>query len=290
MKKTSIILLVIGAALIWGLYQLPKGNVSNRSQDAPAGANRDAAMAQPKAKEEDMDHVKAFSPEQQAEINRLKATFLEAKDLGSAQTRFQPLLKAFTALDRLDSAAHYAEQLAQRFPNRSTWNATATLYLEAQTYALNPEKAQSLGTKARNYFEKILAEEPENLTVKTSLAMTYVDSPTPMKGIGLLREVIAAEPTFIPALFNLGILSIKSNQFAKAQERFTQILKLDPKHYKAALNLGFCLAQLEKHAEAEKVLNMVLKESKDPAETKAAADLLKELKEHGDWKSISTSM
>ena len=110
--------------------------------------------------------------------------------------------------------------------------------------------------------------------------MTYVDTPTPMKGITLLREVIEQEPTFVPALFNLGILSIKSNQFGKGQERFTQILKLEPTNYKAALNLGFCLAQLDKLDEAKKVLRMVLDKSKDPEETKAAQELLAEMQKH----------
>jgi tetratricopeptide (TPR) repeat protein len=107
--------------------------------------------------------------------------------------------------------------------------------------------------------------------------MTYVDTPTPMKGITLLREVIEQEPTYIPALFNLGILSIKSNQFGKGQERFAQILKLDPTNYKAALNLGFCLAQLDKKEEAKKVLKEVVAKSKNPEETKAAKELLAEM-------------
>ena len=127
------------------------------------------------------------------------------------------------------------------------------------------------------YFEKALTQDPNNLLVKTNLAMTYVDTPTPMKGITLLREVIEQEPTYIPALFNLGILSIKSNQFGKGQERFAQILKLDPTNYKAALNLGFCLAQLDKKEEAKKVLKQVVTNSKNPEETKAAKELLAEM-------------
>jgi predicted Zn-dependent protease len=151
------------------------------------------------------------------------------------------------------------------------------LFFEAQTYAINAKKGQILGEKARNYFEKALSLDPNNLMVKTNMAMTYVDTPTPMKGISLLREVIEQEPTFVPAIFNLGILAIKSNQFGKGQERFTQILKLEPNNYKAALNLGFCLAQLDKKEEAKKILKRVLNESKDAEEKKAANELLAEM-------------
>jgi len=137
-----------------------------------------------------------------------------------------------------------------------------------------------MGAKAREFFEKIIEQEPNNLLIKSNLAMTYVDTPTPMKGITLLREVIEQDPTFVPALFDLGVLSIKSNQFGKAQERFAQILKLEPNNYKAALNLGFCLAQLEKKTEAVQQLQRVEKQSKDPEEVKAAKELLAEMQKH----------
>ena len=277
MKKSQLLIIGIGLALVIGLYQLPKGNVSNKNASEAGGANRDAAAANAKEeKTEEDQHVAPMSPALQQKIASLKAQYESKKEMGS----LNKLIDAFKEGNRLDSAAFYAEQFANQFPNIVNWTRAAQLYFEAQTYALSAQKGQAMGAKARIFFEKILSQDPNNLLIKSNLAMTYVDTPTPMKGITLLREVIEQDPTFVPALFDLGVLSIKSNQFGKAQERFAQILKLQPNNYKAELNLGFCLAQLEKKSEAVEHLKRVEKLSKDSEEIKAAKELLAEMQSH----------
>ena len=276
MKKSFLIIIGIGLLGIFGIYQLPKGNVSNKTSAEAGGANRDAAGVKVAEKEAENQHVAPLSEALQKKIAGLKSQFDSKKDLGSLNS----LIAAYREGNRLDSAGLVAEKYAMINPNVANWGRAGQLFFEAQTYALSPEKGQAMGAKAREFFEKIIEQEPNNLLIKSNLAMTYVDTPTPMKGITLLREVIEQDPTFVPALFDLGVLSIKSNQFGKAQERFAQILKLEPNNYKAALNLGFCLAQLEKKTEAVQQLQRVEKQSKDPEEVKAAKELLAEMQKH----------
>jgi len=276
MKKSFLIIIGIGLLGIFGIYQLPKGNVSNKTSAEAGGANRDAAGVKIAEKEAENQHVAPLSEALLKKIAGLKSQFDSKKDLGSLNS----LIAAYREGNRLDSAGLVAEKYAMINPNVANWGRAGQLFFEAQTYALSPEKGQAMGAKAREFFEKIIEQEPNNLLIKSNLAMTYVDTPTPMKGITLLREVIEQDPTFVPALFDLGVLSIKSNQFGKAQERFAQILKLEPNNYKAALNLGFCLAQLEKKTEAVQQLQRVEKQSKDPEEVKAAKELLAEMQKH----------
>lgn len=276
MKKSFLIIIGIGLLGVFGIYQLPKGNVSNKTSAEAGGANRDAAGVKIAEKEAENQHVAPLSEALQKKIAGLKSQFDSKKDLGSLNS----LIAAYREGNRLDSAGLVAEKYAMINPNVANWGRAGQLFFEAQTYALSPEKGQAMGAKAREFFEKIIEQEPNNLLIKSNLAMTYVDTPTPMKGITLLREVIEQDPTFVPALFDLGVLSIKSNQFGKAQERFAQILKLEPNNYKAALNLGFCLAQLEKKTEAVQQLQRVEKQSKDPEEVKAAKELLAEMQKH----------
>ena len=276
MNKTLALILCIGLGISALIFQLPKGNVSNKNGQVASGeANRDAS-AVPEAKEEE-SHAVPLTVEQQKQLAQLKANLASAKTEALQVGALEKLATAFIQVDKYDSAAFYAAQFADQHPGLSHVLRAGQLYFEAQTYAINAQKGQKMGEKARVYFEKALSIDPNNLLVKTNLAMTYVDTPTPMKGISLLREVIEQEPTFVPAIFNLGILAIKSNQFGKGQERFTQILKLEPNNYKAALNLGYCLAQLDKKEEAMKVLKRVVNESKDAEETKAAKELLAEM-------------
>ena len=280
MNKTLAIILFIGLGLIALISQLPKGNVSAKTETtANGGANRDAngKNTEIDSSKTEETHAEPLTPGQQKEIAGLKSSLKSAKTEASQALALEKLMRAFMEFSKYDSAAIYAGQFSDSHPGITHILRAGQAYFEAQAYAINPKKASLMGEKARIYFEKALTQDPNNLLVKTNLAMTYVDTPTPMKGITLLREVIEQEPTYIPALFNLGILSIKSNQFGKGQERFAQILKLDPTNYKAALNLGFCLAQLDKKEEAKKVLKQVVTNSKNPEETKAAKELLAEM-------------
>jgi Tfp pilus assembly protein PilF len=278
MKKKTGIILFLGLAISALIFQLPKGNVSNKTATSVAGgANRDAESTETAQAETETSHATPLSPEQQKQIAGLKVTLQQAKTEAQQVSALEKLASAFIGAEKYDSAAYYAANYADKHATLPHVLRAGQLYFEAQTYAINVKKGQILGDKARTYFEKALSLDPNNLLVKTNMAMTYVDTPTPMKGISLLREVIEQEPTFVPAIFNLGILAIKSNQFGKGQERFTQILKLEPNNYKAALNLGFCLAQLDKKEEAKKILKRVVNESKDAEETKAANELLAEM-------------
>jgi tetratricopeptide (TPR) repeat protein len=280
MNKTLAIILFIGLGLIALISQLPKGNVSAKTEPTTnGGANRDANGKNTEidsSKTEEM-HAEPLTLGQQKQVATLKSSLGSAKTEANQALALEKLMRVFREFSKYDSAAIYAGQFSDSHPGINSVLRAGQAYFEAQAYAINPQKARLMGEKARIYFEKALIQDPNNLLVKTNLAMTYVDTPTPMKGITLLREVIEQEPTYIPALFNLGILSIKSNQFGKGQERFAQILKLDPTNYKAALNLGFCLAQLDKKEEAKKVLKQVISNSKNPEELKAAKELLAEM-------------
>ena len=58
MKKTTAIILFIGLAISALLFQLPKGNVSNKTANSVAGgANRDATANEAAPKESESSHA-----------------------------------------------------------------------------------------------------------------------------------------------------------------------------------------------------------------------------------------
>ncbi len=132
--------------------------------------------------------------------------------------------------------------------------------------------------KTRAYYQKALDQNPDLLSAKANMAMTYVNTPSPMQGILLLREVLDADPTNELALFNLGILSMRSNQYTKAVERFQQILQNHPTNTKAQFYLGVCLVELGRNEEAAKVLAEVKQTEKDPVIQQAIGELENRLK------------
>lgn len=285
MQKSFILIIVVALGTVGALYSLPKIVVSNEKKtleqsskeaQTPA-ANRDRpAKAEEHATDE--SHTAALTAEQQQVIDRLKGNYLKSTDNVTKIKASEQLSNQFSQYTRYDSAAYYAEQVATLAPSEVNLMKAGNLYYEAFTYSLQSDKTTKMGEKAREVFQKVLNQNPENLLAKTNMAMTYVSTQTPMQGITMLREVIAKEPDYEPALFSLGILSIRSNQFAKAVERFKQILKNNPSNSKAALNLGYCLAELDRKQEAQQILEKVLANAKDPQEKAAANEILSKLR------------
>lgn len=116
---------------------------------------------------------------------------------------------------------------------------------------VEPRLQQYLLNKAILCFTKALDAEPSNLNTKTDLGVCYVENgQDPMKGIGLLREVVSADSTNLKAQTSLGMFAIQSGQNDKAVKRFTSITKMYPENAEAYLFLAQAYANLEQKDKA----------------------------------------
>jgi predicted Zn-dependent protease len=265
MNKFVVLVIVLAAALTAGLYTLPKvvvrdenKQLAGRTTQTPTAESSHVGGAAPST-----IHEKPVTPEQQKRLETLRTEFTTANSTQkeSAGTK---LITFFRELTRYDSAAHYAELLAVADPSERNLLRAGDQYFEAYTFSVDEKKTASLGHKTRDYYQKALAKNPNLLAAKANMAMTYVNTDTPMQGIMLLREVLQQEPTNELALFNLGLLSMRSNQYDRAIERFRQILVNNPGNRKAQFYLGVSLAEAGQNAEAKKVLAQVKQQEKDP--------------------------
>lgn len=150
-------------------------------------------------------------------------------------------------------AAHYAERKSElaKGKENDNWFQTARRFHGAVALTA-PEQRQNVYQKAIEAYEKALQESPENLDIKTALAVCYVEgSGAPMNGISMLKEVLAADPDNINALLNMGLFAVKSGQLDKAIPRFTKILAVDSTYIEAYLYLADCY---EKKHELQKAV------------------------------------
>ncbi len=92
--------------------------------------------------------------------------------------------------------------------------------------------------QAVDCFQRALLLNPNNDTAKIGLAKGYVLTGEPMKGVGLLREIVQKKPDDIPANMLLGEMSIQSGQLDKAIPRFETVLKKDPSNVDAMVYLA----------------------------------------------------
>ncbi len=285
MNKPVLLVIVLATALTVGLYTLPKIVVRNEDRQltqSGAGArtsqtpgktgsqatdslNAAASIGTPDGSQPDRSaiHEKPVSADEQKRLATLRNAFTEA-EAGQKEVAAEKLIAAFRRITRYDSAAYYADLLAVTQPTERNMLGAGDAYFEAYTFSVNEQKTARLGEKTRSFYQKVLAKNPNLLSAKANMAMTYVNTPTPMQGIMLLREVLQQEPTNELALFNLGLLSMRSNQYERAIERFRQILVINPASRKAQFYLGVSLAEAGQKDEAKRVLASVKRQEKDP--------------------------
>ena len=109
------------------------------------------------------------------------------------------------------------------------------------------------------------------------MAMTYVSSSTPMKGIMMIREVLAEDPKNEFALYNMGMLSFQSGQYNKAIERLKDLVAVNENHIQGNLLLGVAYLNSGKKEKARTQFEKVKKLDNDPAVQATVDSYLKDL-------------
>ncbi|MDX5444385.1 MAG: tetratricopeptide repeat protein [Hymenobacteraceae bacterium] len=289
MSKTQLVIIAGAIGLVVLMFLLPKVIINKDNKEdltAPVAANRDAG-----AEEEDHtghDHAPGeghgeadlhatATPEQQKELSLLRTAFSREQSAAEKQKIAEQLAEKYSAVAKYDSSGYYYEQVALLGPGVKAYEKAADQYFEAFSYAATQQRANELGQKARELYEKVLKNDPANLNAKTNVAMTYIATENPMQGIMLLREVIATDPNNEKALFNLGVLSIQSGQYDKALERFRKLVAVNPKSVNGNFYLGVSLAETGQKEEAIKVFNKVKQLESDPALHASVDEYLKKL-------------
>lgn len=296
MSRPQIILTAAALVLVAGMFFLPKSIITkdaNDSLEKPVAAARDKG-----AEEHSVDDGHGHTAEELAGTGHAtgpadlhKADPAQLQILANLLQQYESATSAakvnlaeklgaqYSAIGKFDSAGYYYEKVATARPTEKVFQRAADQYFEAFSYAATEDRAKQFGTKAQALYDKVLKNNPANLDAKTNLAMTYIASENPMRGITLLREVITTDPKNENALYNLGVLSIQSNQYDKAVERFNNLLAVNPKHVNGTFYLGVALAEEGKKEEAIAAFKKVKELDKTPSVQASADNQLKKLQE-----------
>jgi tetratricopeptide (TPR) repeat protein len=273
MVKTRIILIAVSAALISLLFLLPKVVVENESQLDAGTAIPDSSTPKIKANPHDR-----LSKDLAQKIKYLRARYLSGSQNKKNAIFADSLATLYSAAGKFDSAGWFSGEASSFFNTKESFLKAGQNYYEAFTFAVDAEKQKALAEKARYFFSQVLTTEPKNLDAKTKMAMTYISSSTPMKGILMLREVLEEDPKNEPALFNMGMLSIQSGQYDRAIERLRQLISVNPKHIQAQLLLGIAYMNKGDKTSARLQFEKVKQLDKDPSVQATADSYLKDLK------------
>ena len=273
-KKILVGGIAVVAAIV--LFTLPRVVVDNEEggdnlasgRDGTAGVETEEAAGTSAA---GTPHLPEISEDALAEINQLRENYQNNENTEKSTIFADSLISAFARNEWYDSAAFYAGQLAEASETDSSFKQALDLYYQAFTFALDESRARTLGKKVRYYGEAMLRKNPAALEAKSQMAMTYLTTAEPMKGIQMLREVVAEDENNELALYNLGLLSMQSGQYDKAVDRFGRVVELNPDHLQAQFFLGVSYFETGKKKKARKQFERIKTLSDDP-EVLANAD------------------
>ena len=231
MNKPQVLLTAIAILLIVGLYSLPKVVIDN-------GEMGEAAFIDDSVPGGIVDHSSEIPDEVVPRIEFWKDKLFQNGQMQLQTESLDSLMAVFMEINKYDSAAFYAALYAENFNETNHWQKAGDAYYEASMYALDRAKIDMLGQKTRQAYEKVLAQQPDNLDVKHNIAMTYVASSNPMQGIMMLRGILDIDPKNQQTLFSMGIMSINTNQYENAVEKFETLVENYPQHIEGNFYLG----------------------------------------------------
>lgn len=269
MLKTRIILIVVSVVVIVILFMLPKVVVENDSMITETPADSISKT---------MDQHAQTPKEVLAAIKNLRSGYSEDSANEKNAIFADSLANLYAIAGKFDSSAWFAEEAAKFFNTTESWIKAGDQYYQAYSFALDKSRQSQFASRAQSFYNKVLAENPSNLDVKTKLAMTYLTEANPMQAITMLREVIAQDPKNELALYNMGMLSIQSGQHDRAVERLNELVKINPNHTQGHLLLGIAYLNSGDKAKAKDQFQKVKLLDTDPSVQATADSYLKDLK------------
>ncbi len=255
MMRNQILVTAVAILFIVGIYQLPKAVVSKKQDMRTSDTKAKPAET---TKKEDAHQVQ-LTKIQTDKLEFWKKEIVNSQAIEKKRTFADSIAKLFAGINKLDSVAYYYEQALGNSKTEKYLLLVANAWFEAFRFALSVDatRANGYGEQARKFYEQLLIQNPKLYIAKANMAMTFVATPTPMKGITLLREIVAEEPENQLALFNLGLLAIQSGQHDKAVARFETLLKVNPNHIEAKLYLAESLLNTQNTPKAKELLTEI---------------------------------
>ncbi|UZD21446.1 tetratricopeptide repeat protein [Algoriphagus halophytocola] len=262
MKKTQLILIVVGVLAIAGLYALPSVVVDNEGQ--ADGVSQDNAAASSESTEAIAMHEPELTPDQQLQLNTLKLQVKEDSSSEDIVSSSEELAGIYQEIGKYDSAGYYLGLAYENRPETELAEKAGNAYYEAFSFALDQEKVNYTAEQTRKYLNLVLDNDPTRLDLKTKIAMTYVSSSNPMQGITMLREILEEDPQNEDGLFNMGILSMQSGQYKRATERFEELVKYHPDNLQGQFYLGVSYFESDQKNKAKAQFEKVKELTDDP--------------------------
>jgi tetratricopeptide (TPR) repeat protein len=242
--KKQLLLLLAGVVII-AIFYLAPGQKSDvvKEESEIAEENHeghDHEEGEGHEHEHQTEYEDRLSEEDKGYIIKLERKAKKTDDLDSKLLIYDSLITFSIKRNIPPMVAKYTEEKARAIPTEGNYMLAGDNFFKA--FRLSKVKPKDLIVGALRNYEKVLELNPDNLDAQTATGVVNVEGSSqlgimPMKGIGILKDVLNKDPKNVNAMTNLGYFAIQSGQFEKAVERFEEVLKIDPKNAEAYIYL-----------------------------------------------------
>lgn len=238
---------------------------------SPAEGKLQVPVASRSADSHTLDEVIAasrqhFSAELRQKVALIEGAVSTERDFVRRGQMFDSLVRLTGMAKEYAFAAWASEQKAiKNNGSGSDWQTAGERYRGAASFQDDPRNVPALFDAAERCFNKAIELEPKNLDAKVGLATCIVEgSNDPMKGIGMLLDVVNEDSTNVNAQLALGDFSVKRGAPDKAIVRYSTALRLRPDYYGLHLSLAEQFQALGDTAAAISHLEAYVQQETDP--------------------------
>ena len=154
----------------------------------------------------------------QDEVAQLNGTARIAKQ--------RDLIALLFGAGRLDQAALEQQKIAEATSALDDWKRAGDLFYDWMNTIQDPSRKAPVAAQAITAYQAVLAQDPDNLDVRTDMATAYLNTGSPMQGVTEIKRVLEADSTHLHARFNYGLMLTWINRPDQAIEQFEQVKTL----------------------------------------------------------------
>lgn len=183
-----------------------------------------------------------LTSDQQAHVAELESAVVRG-DVKEQQIRVYKQLANFyrDTAHLLLPFAYYTGEAAKLENSEKSLTFAARFFLENARTQQDEGLQRWMGTTSKELFEKALALDPSNDSLKVGLGACYLFgnvADMPMQGILIIREVAERDPQNMYAQYMLGVGALMSGQLDKAIERLGMVVSKEPDNVEVKLMLA----------------------------------------------------
>lgn len=272
-RRNLVLGFFIFSGLAAGLAFLPKSVVSNKPAEVSAEEKPSAETSAGEAVQE----AHKADPALEKELAAIRDEFGSGRAAEEKAKAGEKMARAFLKGHQYDSAGAWFEKTMAIQPGMHLEFEAGSAYFEGLAFSNAPSKLENMAEKSRKLLLSVDKKNPRYAEAQAKAAITWVNSPSPMKGILRLRELASEYPENAYIAYQLGMLSFQSGQHEKAIDRFRKALELEPENVNAWFYLSNSLMQLGRKKEALEAARSGLRLAKEDDSRASFEEMLKQL-------------